>query len=276
MLGAYACECPTTSRPLVRDNVQRLEMGIALPVGEDGGDWCADARLRPAAWEQPHRARAEEYVRRRLERGGEKRVGRALGVESGRKDGQMPMPLPPRIGSAGRRRAPAHPDLAPSAVLARYRPRSAVQQCRRNDRGARQSAANWSPFRRGCLELTQVIFMSGMSIRRGTQMSPGGRTTQRIYNLKQESGRRRSSGPPPLGVCFLSFPLGWGCVLNSKCSKISRPVQLPPSTRAARRANTPHTSRKSLCEVETHPLLAQCPSLSVAVIGARYPAQAHP
>jgi len=66
MLGAYACECPTTSRPLVRDNVQRLEMGIALPVGEDGGDWCADARLRPAAWEQPHRARAEEYVRRRL------------------------------------------------------------------------------------------------------------------------------------------------------------------------------------------------------------------
>ena len=65
MLGAYACECPTTSRPLVRDDVQRLEVGIALPVGEDGGDWRADARLRPAAWEQPHRARAEEHVRRR-------------------------------------------------------------------------------------------------------------------------------------------------------------------------------------------------------------------
>ena len=210
MLGAYACECPTTSRPLVRDNVQRLEMGIALPVGEDGGDWRADARLRPAAWEQPHRARAEEYVRRRLERGGEKRVGRALGVESGRKDGQMPMPLPPRIGSAGRRRAPAHPDLAPSAVPARYRPRSAVQQCRRNDRGARQSAANWSPFRRGCLELTQVIFMSGMSIRRGTQIRPVDARRKEFYNPKQRKRTAPIIRPPSLGCLFSFFSPGVG------------------------------------------------------------------
>ena len=81
MLGAYACECPTTSRPLVRDDVQRLEVGIALPVGEDGGNWRADARLRPAAWEQPHRARAKEHVRRRLERGGEKGGASAGGGE---------------------------------------------------------------------------------------------------------------------------------------------------------------------------------------------------
>ena len=209
MLGAYACECPTTSRPLVRDDVQRLEVGIALPVGEDGGDWCADARLRPAAWEQPHRARAEEYVRRRLERGGEKRVGRALGVESGRKDGQMPMPLPPRIGSAGRRRAPAHPDLAPSAVPARYRPRSAVQQCRRNDRGARQSAANWSPFRRGCLELTQVIFMSGMSIRRGTQIRRWTHDAKKFTIAKKADGADHPAPLPWVSVFFL-FPWGGG------------------------------------------------------------------
>lgn len=130
-------------------------------------------------------------------RGEGRRVGRALGVESGRKGGQMPMPLPPRTGSAGRRRAPAHPDLAPSAVLARYRPRSAVQQCRRNDRGARQSAANWSPFRRGCLELTQVIFMLGMSIRRGTDVGVNARWTHDAKNFTKakESGRGRSSPP---------------------------------------------------------------------------------
>ena len=41
----------------------------------------------------------------------------------------------------------------------------------------------------------------------------------------------------------------------------------------APREHSPEREKKKITK-STHPLLAQCPSLSVAVIGARYPAQA--